>query len=170
MSVPTAAELEAALNPEILVSVPDSPFEIICRRPDLETLILLGLIQLPHLQAALALRESTTTTIDERPADVRLTPALEVINVWVCAAAVRPRIVQTKTPAETDAVLVDILPFRLKLAIVHATSPQLSSPAGEAAGAEFRGRADGESPGPGGAAVRDPAVDVPADAGSPAGV
>ena len=167
MPVPTAAELKAALAPELLVSVPGHPFEIVCRRPDIDVMMLTGLIQLPHLQAVLALRDASATVIDNRPIGLNGIRAIEVVDAWCVQAAVRPRLVATAAEAlGGDAVDVGLLPLALKLAIVNATKP---TPPATADGHSFRLEPAGGSAGPDGAAVRDAAVEPAVHDGSAMG-
>ena len=167
MSVPTAAELKALLAPEILVSVPGHAFEIVCRRPDIDVMMLTGIIQLPHLQAVLALRDaSVAPELDNRPVGVNGVRALEVMDAWCVQSAIRPRLVATEVEAaDGHAVFVGLLPLALKIAIVNATKPTtLATDAGHS----FRDEPAGGSPGSSGETVQRPPLESAADDGSAA--
>lgn len=174
MAIATAEQIR---NRPILVPVPGSDFEIECRCPDPLVLISEGILPLETYGALLAklhdVVESGSSNViyDNRPVaeSVADDPKtfFDMIDRWVCAAAVRPQIVLTDDEATADPSKLSVLDIDrpVKLEIVRRTTRRLLSPRLKTAVQEFRHkRSDGAGPGPDGAAVREDAVGAIASA------
>lgn len=139
---------------EVTVSGTDGV--IVCRRPDLLSQVVRGLLPQPLVDAVMA--RAVSGTFDAANVSA-LAESGEFIDRWVCLAAIEPRVVMTEAEASDNAVWIDDLDLNLKLAIFHAT---VAKPAPvDAAVAEFRGReSERAAAGSDGTPVPDPTVGV----------
>lgn len=163
----SAAEIRARKQ-IIPVTLPGTDLVIECRRPDLLSLVSRGWIDWPALQqiqATFAPAESAGVVLDNRPVPTPIEKARLIgtfLDEFVCAAAVRPRVVLTEAEVtDAESILwVDDLTLDEKMTVLAAlvgTPPAVT---------EFRREeSPGDPGGPSGAAVRDAPVDAVVGAG-----
>lgn len=156
----------------IIVSIPASDLTIECRRPDLFEMAMSGLITWPALERVRVLSAERASAaaesiLDNRPVTTmvdRARAAGDLLDEWVCLAAVSPRVVMAEHEAlaNPDALWIEDLPFEGRRAVYLATFT-----ATQTAGADFRGdQSSGAPPGQNSEAVRDEALVVVGDDGS----
>lgn len=147
----------------ISVTIPGTDLIVECRHPNLFTMAMKGLITWP----ALARVQAINTVEAEGVIDNRPLPALadkatafgDLLDEWVCAAAVAPLIRMSAADLEVQqglALSIDEIPFDVRVAIWNATALRP-----DPAVAEFRGDQPASAPpGSSSEAVRDTPVDA----------
>jgi hypothetical protein len=156
----------------IIVTVPDTDLTFECKRPNLMHMVSSGFMAWPALTRVRELTKETTAdesgvVLDNRPMPTVVDKAEAVgvmLDEWVCAAAVSPRVVMYEHEQGDGAIWIEDVPFEIRQAIFNATFVPPST-----AGADFRSQADGAPPGQGGETVRDTPVDAVGSDGSDGG-
>lgn len=153
----------------ITIPVPDTDLTIECRRPDLAQMVISGFMQWPALQRVREIVSEQSESLGADVIDNRPLPTIvdhakavgEMLDQWVCIAAVSPRVVLTEAEQVDDAVCVLDLPYDVRLAIFNATFNIAAKAPAKTAGADFRGdEPGGAPPGSGGEAVRDAPLEL----------
>lgn len=153
------------------VPLPNSTLTIECRRPELMVLAMTGWLKWPALQAVQAVMFPEAVGGKTEDADAQAIAQTlrasvvaqaqavgDVIDDWVCAAAVSPRIVLTEAEADENILWIEELDLDQKLTIFAATIKKAAVPE-VARVAEFRrDEPDGATPRSDSAPVPDPAL------------
>jgi hypothetical protein len=154
----TAADIKARFKTPktVTVAVPGTDLVFECRYPDLVKMALSGLMTWPALERVRQIQADLAApdaVLDNRPLPTVIDRAQavgEMLDDFICAASVSPRIVMYEHEESANTVWVGDLPFEAKQAIFLATFRITPT-----AGADFRGEESaGAPPGQGGEAVR----------------
>lgn len=167
----SAADIRARKSSRIIpVTLPGTDLVIECRRPELLTLASRGWVDWPSLQqvqAALATTQAADAAVlDNRPVLNATEKARTIgtfLDEFICAAAVRPRVVLTEAEVvDPDTTLwIDDIELDDKLAIFDEMVVRAQPAVAEFRGDESTGAVDRS----GGEAVRDTPVDAAVGAG-----
>lgn len=123
MAILTAAQLKALETPEFTIDI-GGGHEVVVRRPDLQLLVLKGLLPTPllgetaRLVGAWAGADTAALTEDVIQGSDNV---LTMVNAYICAAMVTPRVVMTAEEVSAlngDALLVTDLTLGTKRRIV----------------------------------------------------
>lgn len=155
----------------ILVPVPGSSLVFTCKTPDLLPMVFSGFVDWPALRRVRELNEASEppveggTAYDNRPLPTiaeRADAAGAMLDEWVCAAVISPRVVFYEHEAGPNAMWVGRIPFPIRQAIYNRTFKVTRT-----AGADFRSQESASAPpGQGGEAVRTEAIVDAGDDGS----
>jgi hypothetical protein len=170
----TIATAQALRDRAIPIPIPDTDLILLCRRPDLLTLITNGWLPLARFgevigntieQGEIVDPILRAKRIDE---DVRtdLLTYQDFVDRWACAAITAPTVVLTQEEVDADPtrLLVADLDFAVKMQVLIQTSASLRSRGVKDAVAEFRTRvAPAAAAGPVSATVPDAAVSTAAN-------
>jgi hypothetical protein len=160
----TARQLKSIETPEFSIDLGNG-LEVIVRRPDLDLLVLKGLLPTPLLGEMVKMvgewagSDVSTLTEDVISASDKV---LTFVNTYVCEAMVKPRVVMTKAEQDAlggDALLPSDLSLKTRRLIVIRCAEQ-SSAAREvvAAAKDFPENGSGEGTGSDVPAVPDPSI------------
>jgi hypothetical protein len=160
----SAAEIRSKKKAKTIdVTLPGGDLVITCRRPELLTLASSGWLTWPALQRVQELLKERSAPlgveIDNRPVASVLEKAGDIaalLDEWVCAAAISPRIVLTEAESGPEVLWIDDLDLDDKMAILAATMPQTPVAVTEFRGPEPAGAADR----PGSETLRDAPIDL----------
>lgn len=167
MPVATAEQLR---NRPILVPVPGTDLQIECRRPDPLTLIADGILPLPIFGGVLEqLTELAHGDSEDATSNIQAAwkTYLAFVDHWVCAAAVKPRVVLTEEEALADrsTYWVQELEQGVRYDILQRTNSAFRSDRLRTAVQEFRRQQSvGAAAGPSSAPVREDPVTAVASA------
>lgn len=123
MAILTAAQLKDRESPPVTVELGDGA-EVLCRRPDLPTLLYEGLLPTPLMAKVIQTIANWSdigadaVTADMLANDVAMR---DFVNRWVCAALVQPRAVMDPLEPAADAVCVNDLTLATRAAIFGKT-------------------------------------------------
>lgn len=139
MAILTAEKLKALEHPEFTVDIGGGN-EVLVRRPDVEYLVLKGLLPAPLLKMVIGL---VTEWVGNGPLTMpdevveHNEELLQFVNTMCCTCCVQPRIVPVGEDPGEDGVPVDALTLSTRKRIVVAISQSLAPPEVVAAATEF---------------------------------
>ncbi len=166
MAVLTARQLKDRESPEFSIDLGGGQ-EVIARLPDVQLMVLKGLLPTPLLGEMVKLvgQWAGTELLKDLTEDVikESTKILAFVDAYVCAALVKPRVVATAADMDgkDDALLIDDLTIATRRLIVvkcaeRASAERPAAPEVVAAAKEFPENGSGAGSGPDVSPVPDP--------------